>query len=226
MLLQEVLVWRQIDHPSILPFDGVWRESDDSIPYLLTPWMAHGNAHSFAQAEHPGQVIDRLLIEVVEGLAYLHREEISHGDLTGVSIKISDGEYHARLCDFGLAILFKLPSSLLYCPSSSGGDQFGNIRWMAPETHYPQLAKPSFETDIYQFACVALELYTGQVPFPELRDIQVPSVVVSGARPRYPGAGQYGRTLPQTLWGVMEQCWEQTPSDRPTALDVLKMLQI
>ncbi|KDQ51595.1 hypothetical protein JAAARDRAFT_199049 [Jaapia argillacea MUCL 33604] len=249
MLFQEALVCRQICHPSILPFHGVWREKEGKLPYLLAPWMAHGNAHKFSQAERRGHVIDRLvsgavslpshaytrhleqqLIGVVEGLAYLHQEGIIHGDLTGKNILVeeSDGAYRAQLCDFGLAILFTSPSSQLYYQSnSSGGGERGTIRWMAPETLFPQYSKPSFETDMYQFACVALELYSGQDPFSEYRhDVEVLHAVTAGTRPRHPGAGKYGRTLPRTpLWDVMEQCWKQTPLDRPTATVVLRKLQ-
>jgi serine/threonine protein kinase len=41
---QEVVVWKRLSHPNILPFWGVSRASPFS---LVSPWMSHGSIRSY-----------------------------------------------------------------------------------------------------------------------------------------------------------------------------------
>ncbi|KDQ49923.1 hypothetical protein JAAARDRAFT_200433 [Jaapia argillacea MUCL 33604] len=228
-LLQETLFWRQANHPSILPFYGVWRDypAMESMPYLILPWISHGDAHNFCQTRAilPA-VINRLLIQVAEGLEYLHAEGMIHGDLTGSNVLIDerDGQHHARLCDFGLTSLFTNSTSFLQTANHSTATG-GAPRWMARELFWPTLSDPTFASDIYAFGCVALELYSGLEPFHGIHAFQVPQVISAGQLPQNPGGGQYGRFIPAQLWESIGDCWKANPEDRPNATAVLTVLR-
>jgi serine/threonine protein kinase len=52
-LLREALVWRQLRHPSILPFIGVDRETFAASHQLclVSPWMRRGTVRQYIQSE-------------------------------------------------------------------------------------------------------------------------------------------------------------------------------
>ncbi|KDQ49915.1 hypothetical protein JAAARDRAFT_613253 [Jaapia argillacea MUCL 33604] len=226
MFFNETLVWRQLDHSSIVPFIGIWREEPDSVPYMILPWMANGNAQHFVQDKAiTAEVVLQLLVDVIDGLVYLHAESIFHGDLCGKNILI-DKDHHARLCDFGLASLFSDPASALYNPTSTQSG--GTTRWMAPEILAPgpgANVRPTKHTDIYAFGCVGVELYSGQDPFTGISDRDIILGVPRGLRPSNPGEGAFGRPPPPEVWQMFEKCWEGTAKERPEAAVVLKCLR-
>jgi serine/threonine protein kinase len=96
------------------------------------------------------------LFEIAQGLAYLHSQDIIHGDLRGTNILV-DNKGHACLADFGLAVF---SNATLANQSSQHG---GSVRWMGPELLYPQSCgleyfQRTFANDVYSFACVCIEV--------------------------------------------------------------------
>ncbi|TDL16992.1 kinase-like protein [Rickenella mellea] len=103
----EATMWRQLVHPNILPFYGVFK-GDDSFDRLclVSPWMDAGIAPKYL-ATHPNADRVSLLADVAKGLDYLHSfaTPIVHGDLKGANIFVTS-TLTACLGDFGLS-LFK-----------------------------------------------------------------------------------------------------------------------
>jgi len=156
-------------------------------------------------------------------LHYLHSRNIVHGDLRGTNIFIDD-QWHVRLADFGLA---GFADATLVTHTSNNA---GSIRWMAPELHNPEIfdlkeLRRTAASDVYAFACVVLEIYTGNYPFSDTpRDGTVILKVMQGQRPIRPMVDT-GKTVSDDLWCLIELCWQQAPSDRPQMLSVVERLQ-
>lgn len=152
-------------------------------------------------------------------MQYLHKEQLVHGDLRGVSPRhhrphlnlivehnvqaniLIDEDLHVRLADFGVAVLADASSSSGISTRSGGA-----ARWCPPEVLKGEPS--SFESDIYAFGCVCVEvsvilldlfnlqsftefslffqLYTLDRPFPEHNDAQVVAKVLKGIRPKRP----------------------------------------
>jgi serine/threonine protein kinase len=96
------------------------------------------------------------LLEIAQGLVYLHSQDIIHGDLRGANILVDDN-WHVRLADFGLAVF---ASATVATGSSHRG---GSARWMSPELLSPQScglekSQRTFASDVYSFACVCIEV--------------------------------------------------------------------
>ena len=72
-----------------------------------------------------------------------------------------------KLTDFGLSKAAGPDASKI--PSIKSGDVAGTLLWMAPEVlngeHHQ--AKPA---DVYSYAMVLVELVTGDIPWPELKE--------------------------------------------------------
>jgi len=44
---REIVTWRQLFHPNVLPFYGVYTEDDSPVAGLISPWMGYGNVREF-----------------------------------------------------------------------------------------------------------------------------------------------------------------------------------
>lgn len=73
--------------------------------------MKYGTAISYVE-KYPQTNVPKLLSEITEGLAYLHSQDIVHGDLRGANVLISEDGV-ARLSDFGLT---KFLQNVSYIP--------------------------------------------------------------------------------------------------------------
>ncbi|KAJ7760919.1 kinase-like domain-containing protein [Mycena metata] len=226
-LLQEVLTWVHLKHPYVLPFFGLDEQSFEGYPpCIVTPYMRNGTMIDFVKT-HNGALsnrrVDQLLFETAQGLAYLHLQNIVHGDLRGGNILIDDKE-HAQITDFGLATVTDATRG------ATSTTQRGSLRWMAPELLVDELQefKRTKASDVYAFACLCIEIYTGEPPFPNIQvDVAVIFQVRVQKRPLRPsGSGLLGgaRAMSDGLWAIVEACWAHEPSDRPDMNKVSELI--
>ncbi|KAK7437373.1 Rho guanine nucleotide exchange factor [Stygiomarasmius scandens] len=212
---KEAILWRQLDHPNVLPFLGLYFLDDSTQRVcLISPWMPNGNLRHFL-SNNPDSSIDRarLVHDVACGICYLHEKKIVHGDLKGENILITVAG-RATIADFGLARKVADTNGLRLSFMSTASHPKGSARWMAPECLL-QGAGPTYRSDIYAFACVCYEIFTGLVPFHELpQDVSVIFQLSAGKRPLRPP----DRSQPNdSVWKIIQECWSQEPSARPVA---------
>ncbi|KAJ7797892.1 kinase-like domain-containing protein [Mycena olivaceomarginata] len=216
---REALVWQRLRHPYIVPLIGIDTESFPSSLSMVSPWMKHGTIIKYLSGIPDSArqfTVNRLIREIAQGLAFLHDQRVVHGDLRGSNILVDDTG-SACLTDFGLTVL----SDVTATQTNHGA---GSVRWMAPETLDPSACglteyARTPASDIYAFACVCLELYTGYPPFHDaiLFDAPVMLQVVAGARPSRPA----GNCIPDHIWNIMQQCWAQDFAERPSILGIV-----
>ncbi|KAK1219991.1 hypothetical protein PQX77_017263 [Marasmius sp. AFHP31] len=218
---REAILWRQMKHPNVLPFYGIYQLEFEQIQQLclISPWMEKGNLVEFLKATKRKDIDHYTLVfDVASGLAYLHSKKIVHSDLKGVNILITSGE-RACIADFGLS---RITDSKGLRITTSATRPVGTARWLAPELLVGS-GGPSKESDIYAFACVCCEIFTGLQPFPEYaNEMTVAFHVAQGKRPSRPeGVPE----LSDAIWALMNMCWETTSSSRPTASHVLEKVE-
>ncbi|KAJ7662980.1 kinase-like domain-containing protein [Mycena rosella] len=81
-LYQEARIWRQLDHPNILPFLGISLDLGLS-PALISPYCAAGPIMKYLHNNDQTKRL-QMVIGVANGLNYLHSEGIVHGNLCTV----------------------------------------------------------------------------------------------------------------------------------------------
>ncbi|TDL16987.1 kinase-like protein, partial [Rickenella mellea] len=225
----EATIWRQLVHPNILPFYGVFK-GDDAFDRLclVSPWMDAGNVSTYL-AMHTSADRISLLADVANGLDYLHLfvTPIVHGDLKGANIFVTNN-LTACLGDFGLSHFKDSVDSTL---GSTTGHTTGTLRWQAPELFQRgddgHARRPSRETDSYSFGCVCLELITDRPPFSEIRtDFAVLAAIMNGETPRRPSVDLAHRGLDDSLWAVIEKCWHRDPNLRPTSKHLVQYFNL
>ncbi|KLO18970.1 kinase-like protein, partial [Schizopora paradoxa] len=190
---------------------------------LVSPWMPHGTSKRYLETRSPGEKI-RILTNVADGLCYLHRYDVVHGDIKGDNILI-DESFEPRLADFGL--------SKIVSESKAVGDTithtqgfFGSIRWTAKELFSsPEEFGPpcvTKESDIWAFGMTILELFTSLPPYHKIRsDPQVIIAIHNGRLPEQPD-GDCG--LDDDMWALCTSCWAENPALRPTTKSLAKRL--
>ncbi|KAF9786168.1 kinase-like domain-containing protein, partial [Thelephora terrestris] len=217
-LCKEVVMWRFLRHPNILPLLGVSMTENQFA--VVSEWMRNGNINQFVRA-HPEVNRLKLLEGVAKGLIYLHINEMVHGDLKGMNILI-DETGQARLADFGLLTIVSDPENTT---SSSSYGHGGTVRWMSPELIDPESfgfekCRPTKPSDCYALGMVIYETISGNVPFQGYRSHTVSLKVVRGERPRREAKFE------DSLWNMLELCWASSPNDRPSVEDVLHGLEM
>ncbi|EMD41308.1 hypothetical protein CERSUDRAFT_109903 [Gelatoporia subvermispora B] len=217
MFTQEAVIWKRLQHPNIVPFHGVDVTLFPSQTTLVSDWMPRGRLVGEYLHRNPSANRLRLLLDVTEGLAYLHGLDIVHGDLKSMNILV-DRQHVARISDFGLTYL-NYQSQVV---SRSAGVDIGTVRWSSPELIDPQQfglddTGPTRPSDIYALSMVMWEIFTGELPFAECaRDATVINRILREERPVRPDA-QTAPHLSGEIWSLMERCWEQDWKARPDA---------
>ncbi|KAF8163016.1 ras guanine nucleotide exchange factor domain-containing protein [Crassisporium funariophilum] len=207
---REVSIWREVEHPNIVPLYGIIYKDDDL--YSVSPWMDNGTAIAYVK-KYP--TVDRLkiLTEAAYGLEYLHSQGIVHGDLRGANVLISK-EGTARLCDFGLS------KFLEDCGKGMTMSNSINPRWFAPEL-LKQTGPVSTHSDVWSFAMTCLEILSGEQPFSNITlDIAVMRNLDKGKLPDRPGRLVTAQGLTDDMWALMRRCWHEKPKSRPSIADV------
>ncbi|KAJ7694802.1 kinase-like domain-containing protein [Mycena rosella] len=220
---QEALLWKNLKHPFVIPFIGLYSSENDPnndnasqshhlSMSMVCPWMSNGTVLRYLK-HCPAARVDIFLLEIAQGLRYLHSQCVVHGDLRGANILVDD-EGNARLADFGLASYANA--------TVKSSARAGSLRWMAPELLDPGCLtfRRTFATDVYAFACVCYELYKGEYPFPDIPvDTAVMFEVIAGRRPKR-------TSIPPQIWELIQACWCDDPGKRLTAPSIVEKLEI
>jgi serine/threonine protein kinase len=166
---------------------GTQHGSDMSGPGLYETWLVleYANAGSLYQAlfikrrfhDADGApnvlLILSILIEVAEGMAYLHECDIVHGDLKPDNILLKSGDDHnsltAVVADFGLARLISDGSLKQSMVQTTG--IVGTIEYMSPELLGHGLL--SRKADVWSFGLIMLEMWTGEARFKGMSAAQI-----------------------------------------------------
>ncbi|KAG8703725.1 hypothetical protein FRC08_002665 [Ceratobasidium sp. 394] len=166
----------------------------------------------------------RLLKDVVEGVKYIHNQDIIHGDLKGPNILIGNDD-RARICDFGSAFVER-------CECIAGRpNSFGSIftsQYMSPEVWQSDEDAPATKmSDIWALGCVMLEVQLGIKPYGGPRTGT--QALVRMASQRFPATSdelaREQSKISVEVVGLIRRCWEYDPEERPSAQEVDQELQ-
>ncbi|KAF5371636.1 hypothetical protein D9758_003373 [Tetrapyrgos nigripes] len=213
----EMSIWRQLQHPNILPFVGVDFHLFPGRRFCaISPWMSNGNLSSFLH-DHPEQDRIQCIIQIAEGMNYLHslRPTIAHGDIKGVNILVSN-DLRCCLCDFGLAMEYQI--------ADPGTDETrGSVRWLAPEfLDITVNGQDMLARDVFAFACTAFEISSGRIPRDNCTsDAQVIFELQNERRPSRPNTGW----CTDAIWALIEHGWAQDPTSRPRSQEIRDYLR-
>ncbi|KAF7339002.1 hypothetical protein MVEN_01976400 [Mycena venus] len=208
---KEALIWRQHAHPNLLPFFGIYSLTDPRPRLcLVSPWMENGDISKYLQGNPAGINRLTLVLDVAIGLAHLHSQNFVHGDLKAMNVLVTRSG-RAVIADFGQSSV--VMNSGITALSSTVQQSGGTLRWQAPELL--KGSPNSVESDVYAFAGVCYEIFTGEIPFFEVSERALLWHILSGNIP------QKSPCISDDIWAHMEECWDTDPEKRPVAKDIV-----
>ena len=161
------------------------------------------------------KVTKNIALGIARGMAYLHGHQppVIHRDLKSQNILITK-DYQAKIADFGISRTVTQDMTMTR--------RAGTTRWTAPEVLDGK--KYTEKADVYSYSIVLWEMITkkGNMPFGDERwEAKVEAKVLAGKRPEIP---KMAKEL-QPIVNIMENCWEQSPDDRPTFSQIIDILK-
>jgi predicted ATPase len=148
-LAQEFRILSSIHHPNIIGVSD-YGFDEDRQPYFTMEYLPNAETLVQASLSQPLKEQVKLLCQVLQALAYLHRRKILHRDLKPNNILVQDGR--ARILDFGLSVGVE-----------EAHGRAGTLAYMAPEILHMGIGEVA--SDLYAFGVIAFEIFSGRLPF-------------------------------------------------------------
>jgi TPR repeat protein len=211
----EVNALHALRHPNILGIVAFFEEPQLCI---VTSWMEQGSlSEVLERARRSGTLLcwwergRKYALDIARGLAYLHGQKVVHRDMKSLNVLVGADDV-AVLADFGLAKVVATASVQVATM------QMGTPCWMAPEMleHGTYTAA----SDVYAFGIIVWELCACRLPYEGFANVhQLGAAVVRGERPKV------DVKWPKEAREMMASCWSGNASARPSAAQVVGMLE-
>lgn len=160
---QEILIFSKISHPNIVRYYGM--EKDENQLSIFLEFVSGGSIASMLRkfGSFSEQMIANFTAQIVDGLDYLHQQQICHRDIKAANILYSN-EGIVKLADFGTA---KKIADVMNM-STGLKSLVGTPYMMAPEVI--RQTGHGMPADIWSLACVIWEMATCKPPFTQFTD--------------------------------------------------------
>lgn len=163
----------RLQHPNLVQYYGVetidapeddWRANDGKVQVGIMEYANGGDLDDFMTTFPSMAVIQQVVREILDGLAYLHDNGIIHRDIKPQNIlmhKKSRGGVVVKIADFGLARQTQ--------DEHQSSKLLGTVEYIAPEqldvAKYGIDGKLSTNVDLWGLGIILAEIFTGEPPF-------------------------------------------------------------
>jgi serine/threonine protein kinase len=208
---REIDLQRKLNHRYLLTLtdSGV----EDEVLYSVLPLLTGGSLKRII-ANHPGGLllgqIETLLMQLADGLSYLHAQGIIHRDLKPSNV-LFDEQNQPYITDFGVADLLQPDPDFEDITNITGQDGgfIGTPVYMAPEQW--QLGKIDARTDLYALGVMLYEMLTGKPPYQGDTPFALLMGHINGSPPPL---HQHREGLPLALDAVIAKALAKAPDQR------------
>ncbi|KAK1173599.1 receptor-interacting serine/threonine-protein kinase 1 isoform X2 [Acipenser oxyrinchus oxyrinchus] len=223
-LLAEGEIMNRLNHERIVKLLGVILEEGNHA--LVMEYIPKGNLLMMLKnVSVPISIKGRIILEIIEGMAYLNQNSIIHKDLKPENILI-DKDVHVKIADLGLATckawskLTKEESRRQSCSRRKVQSNAGTLYYMAPEHLDSIHTRATEKSDVYSFGIVVWVILANKEPYENAHNEN--HVYHSVCRGDRPDLIDIPVSTPEEITNLMKFCWDADPTKRPTFTDCLK----
>ena len=155
----EINIMKKLYHPNIIQFISGWYNENEKKIIMITELVSGGSLkENLERIGNPRlSLIKKWIIEILNGISYLHSNNIIHRDIKCDNIFFDRITGNVKIGDLGLCRMIKEKKN--FCTHFKGTEEF-----MAPEVHE---GKYSFKADIYSLGITIIEMITNEKPYNE-----------------------------------------------------------
>lgn len=102
-VISEINILQKMDHPNIMKLYE-YRFEGNYI-YLVTEYCNNKDLQYWMKTEHSNQERTEIITQIVNGIQYMHRNNILHRDIKPENILLHNGVI--KICDFGFSTVIK-----------------------------------------------------------------------------------------------------------------------
>ncbi|KAF2078532.1 hypothetical protein CYY_000157 [Polysphondylium violaceum] len=205
---KEIEVMKSLNHENIVRYLGTFVDSTHLNVFL--EYIPGGSISSLLSkfGSFPENVIKVYTKQILNGLAYLHQNQIIHRDIKGANILI-DTKGSVKLSDFGCSKTF---SGIVSQFKSLQGTPY----WMAPEVI--KQTGHGRSSDIWSLGCVLVEMATALPPWSHITELAavIYHIANTNSTPKVPDH------LSSEAHDFLSLCFKRDPKERPDATQLLK----
>ncbi|KAL8254942.1 hypothetical protein R6Q59_033163 [Mikania micrantha] len=202
-------------HKNILQFYGVCIDDVHGL-CVVNKWMEGGSVHDRISGKNKKiqtKEIIRIAADVAEGIKFMNDHGVPYRDLNTQRILL-DKNGNACLGDMGIVSACKNAGEAMEYETDG-------YRWLAPEiiAGDPETVTETWMSNVFSFGMVVWEMMTGEAAYAALSPVQATvGIAACGLRPDIP------KDCPQHLRSLLNKCWHDSPSKRPTFSEILSLL--
>ena len=205
---EECVKASRIHHPNIVQMLGIYYPTPQAkLPWLVMELMQtslKGFLETYEEGKVPLHFKLSMLVDVAQGLEFLHGQDIIHRDLSSNNVLLTKNLI-AKIADLGVAKVIQENKMKTHTQAP------GTTHFMPPEAlkSKPHYGKP---VDVFSLACVALQVMSHQWPEPKdlLPEDSMTALTEMQRRDEYITFC----TLP-ALKELVELCLHNKPEQRP-----------
>ncbi|KAI7895905.1 uncharacterized protein EV154DRAFT_494138 [Mucor mucedo] len=204
-IMKEVALLKTLSHSNVIRYLG-FIQGKQSINIILE-FAENGSLMSTLKAfgAFPEKLVASFCIKILNGLDYLHQNEVVHCDLKAANI-LTTKTGDVKLTDFGVSLNLKIKGA-------DAGSVSGTPNWMAPEVI--ELKGASTKSDIWSLGCTLVELVTGKPPYADLIAMSAMFRIVEDPIPPLPDS------ISDEMKSFLTACFQKDPQLRPSAHELL-----
>ncbi|EFA86092.1 putative protein serine/threonine kinase [Heterostelium album PN500] len=195
---------KKFEHDNIVSVLG--KDENDTYIYLILEYMENGSLSSIMNqfGTFPESLVSNYIEHVLNGLIYLHSENIIHRDIKAANILINKvGD--AKLADFNVAAQLG--------ESDKRYSVVGTPYWMAPEVI--DISGHCQVSDIWSVGCTIIELLTGSPPYYNHNPMAAMFRIVQDVKPPYP------KNITTELNEFLDRCFVKSVEERASAKELI-----